>query len=209
MGSTLKRTKRRILVSIVVLPDEEVLAGEAVEDAYRYADEVHVIQAGRSTPSRAFAAMSSFVHAIPVSMTSPRDRSLAYRSVWPTREYPADVVIMFLEVGYRVSDADAVRTSIEFNPGKVITAMRYFQWDLDFYRVDGRYRPARLPVAASAKQGVHWVSPVQTVPDWMWSSRDAWVEASFDIVDVTFMDAGHRWDDGQPKLEAMPGRVYG
>lgn len=209
----MKRHKRRIHVSIVALKDEELLAEEAMEDAYRYADEIHVIQMGRDRPSQEFVNLAgyklSMVHSVPLSPDHAQARAMAYRRLWPNNSYPDDVVIMFMEVGWRVSDADAVRNAIEFNPEKILTATRYFQWDADHYRVDDMYRPATIPIAARARQGVHWTSGAQTAPDWMWTQRHEWVEAPFDIIDVTFLghlDQNYRWGDGEPKLQRMPGR---
>lgn len=207
----MKRHKRRIHVSIVALKDELLLAEEAVADAYRYADEIHVIQMGRDSPTAEFTHIPGcFIHAVPLTPDYPHARAMAYRRLWPNSSYPEDVVIMFMEVGWRVSDADSVRSAIEYNPEKILTTTRYFQWDDDHYRVDGLYRPARLPLAARARQGIHWTSGVQTAPDWMWTQRAQWVEAPFDIIDVTFLghtDQEYRWESGEPKLQAMPGRA--
>jgi hypothetical protein len=204
----LKRTKRRILTSIIAAKDEYELALGASIDAYRYNDETHIIQVGRDTPTAEFYALTGYTCSIRAAMDNHNLRGMAYRSIWPGSDYPDDIVVMFMEVGWRVSDPDAVRTSIEYNPDKIITATRYFQWDDDHYRVDGPYRPARIPIAAKAKQGIHWSSPVQTAPDWMWSSRNLWVDGGFDIIDVTFTYPGYKWADGQPDLQPIEGRVF-
>ena len=209
----MKRHKRRIIVSIIALKDEALLAQEAIADAYRYADEIHVIQMGRSAPDAEFQGLvdrqHSFVHSVPWSLDLAGARAMAYRRLWPNSDYPDDVVIMFMEVGWRVNDADSVRNVIEFNPEKVITATRYFQWDADHYRVDNMYRPTKLPIAARARQGVHWTSGIQTAPDWMWR-KAGWVDAPFDIIDVTYLghtDQEYRWDTDEPKLKPIPGRA--
>lgn len=210
----MKRHKRRIHVSIAALKGEAMLAEEAIEDAYRYADEVHVIEMGRRKPTREFQDLATppfvFVHAVPVTPDRPQARAMAYRRLWPNSHYPEDVVIMFMEVGWRVSDTDSVRNAIEFNPEKILTATRYFQWDDDHYRVDDLFRPRRVPFAARARQGVHWTSGIQTAPDWMWTQRTRWVEAPIDIIDVTFLDhtdQTYRWDtERSPQLRLMPGR---
>lgn len=211
MGSTVKRHKRRIFVSIVALSDEVELAKGAVDNARRYADETYVVQMGRSDPTPEFQELHATVGAVAISPDYASGRGQAYRWMWPSHRYingPDNVTMLFMEVGWRIPDTDSVRNAIEYHPENVLTAVRRFQWDDDHYRVDGLFRPGRLPIAARARQGLSWTSGLRTAPDWMWEATTEWVEAPFDVVDVTFMDETYRWGDDEPKLEPIPGRVF-
>jgi hypothetical protein len=105
---------------------------------------------------------------------------------------------MYMEVGWRISEPDTVRTAVEYTHKGIITAMRYFQWDEDHFRIDGPYQPARLPVAGAYLMDAYWDDPYTTAPTWMWAQRKRWTEAPFHIIDKTFLFPSYRPEGGRP-----------
>lgn len=191
--------------------DDRTLILGALDHAQQYADEVFIWAGGMhgllgGLREDVISAGGGFINVGP-DFSTRHFRSHAFRVM--RKDQPNDAVCtMFLEVGQRVSDFDVVRPTIEFNNGKIITAIRRFRWDDDHYRVDGPYAAQRMPVAGPAVSSSEWSNGLTTAPDWMWGGRVIWVEAPFEIIDITFTFPDYRWDDGEPVLEPIPGRVF-
>lgn len=208
----MKRTKKRISVSVITLPEDNDIILGAMENAYAYADEVHVFhtESGKgvlSLPDDDYYGLVQH-HPVLLDLRHANSRAYANRLLWPNSDPPEDLVVFYLEAGHRIDNTDLARFAVEYNPGKILTAMRYFQWDEDHYRADDQYRPQRLPIAGGYSTSAHWSDNLQTAPDWMWARRSQWVEVPFNIIDVTFMDPSYRWDDGKPDLQPLPERIF-
>ncbi len=210
----MRPVKKHIVVLIVGDRDQAQTAIDSAKHASIYANAIYVAMPRTGGIQEVAARVAAVPNAKLVrvthrSVTSPRYRNAAYMGT--TADQVGDVsrhVVLFLEAGQRVDDPEIVRPCIERNDGKILTAVRQFQWDDDHYRTDGIYVPAHLPVMGELRRAIHWDNALSTAPAWMWSSRALWVEAPFTIIDSTYMNPENRIDDGPPKLVPTRGRLF-
>lgn len=210
----MKRVKKHIIVLVTADRDQVDAAIDSAKHASIYANVVYVAVplTGRIDEVASIVAavpQTKLVRVSHQSVTSTRYRDMAYAGM--KADLIGDVdrhVVMFLEAGQHVDEPEIVRDSIERHDGKILTALRQFQWDNEHYRVDGIYVPARFPVVGEFRLSSHWDEPLSTAPAWMWSSSTLWVEASFSIIDPTYMNPDNRINDGAPKLEPTRGRLF-
>lgn len=195
--------------------DQVLAAIVSAKNASIFADVVYVAipRTGRiEDAAQRVAAVpnTKLVRVTHKSVLSPRYRETAYSGMSADQigVRSHDRVVLFLEAGQHVDEPEIVRPCVERNDGKVLTALRRFQWDDEHYRVDGIYVPARMPALGEYKVASHWDDPLSTAPAWMWSSRVLWVEAPFSIIDPVYMNPDNRIDDGAPKLVPTRGRLF-
>lgn len=198
MASTVKRVKKSIEVVIPVLADDSYeLIHEAAANAYEYADHVFFCMAETRTPPGPLQASlmkryGAHLLANGYPYDSPFFRGQLNRQIRTEGAGYEPRVIFYAEIGWRVSRTDLVRDAVEFHDSQILTAMRYFQWEKNQFRIDGEYRPARLPMFGSYLSDAHWTDPLQAAPSWMWSARTRWVEAPFFINDTLFTYPGYK-----------------
>ena len=154
--------------------DQVEVAIDSAKNASIYADKVYVSVplTGKMNEVVSRIAAVPNTNLIRVShktVTSTRYRDMAYAGM-KADQIGDRHVVMFLEAGQHVDEPEIVRDSIERNDGKILTALRHFQWDDEHYRVDGIYVPARFPVMGELRLSTHWDNPLSTAPAWMWSS---------------------------------------
>lgn len=210
----MRPVKKHIVVLIMADRYEVDEAIDSAKKASIYADAIYVAlpRTGKIEDAAARVAAVSKVKLVRVtqwSVMSPKYRKSAYSGL--TADQIGEVkhhVVLFLEAGQWVDEPEIVRPTVERNDGKILTAIRQFQWDDEHYRVDGIYMPARLPVIGEVRGSVYWDNHLSTAPAWMWSSSSLWVDAPFSIIDPTYMNTANRLDDGAPKLEPTRGRLF-
>ncbi len=210
----MRPVKKHIVVLIMADRYEVKEAIDSAKKASIYADVVYVAlpRTGKIEDAAVHIASVTKAKLIRVtqwSVMSPKYRKSAYSGL--TADQIGEVkhhVVLFLEAGQWVDDPEIVRPSVERNDGKILTAIRQFQWDDEHYRVDGIYMPARFPVIGEVRRSVYWDNHLSTAPAWMWSSSALWVDAPFSIIDPTYMNTANRLDDGTPKLEPTRGRLF-
>lgn len=216
----MKRTKKNIVVFIPILKeDDDDLILDAAADAYRYADDIYFVRASTNsihsggatklvnTLMREYGA-HVLVNRLPGH--SQRFRFVSHLALTKEKMSHPDreAILYYAEVGWRISEPDIVRTTIEYNNG-VIAAQRYFQWDEENFRIDGQYQPTRLPIFGIYQSAAQWQDPISTAPTWMWSVRPRWIEAPFYIKDVTFMNPEYRTKDRRtPNLSPIHEKTF-
>ncbi len=210
----MRRVKKHIIVLVMADRDQVDAAIDSAKQASIYANVVYVAvprtgqieEAARRVASVPNAKLVRVTHP---SVTSTRYRDMAYAGMKADQIGDVDRhVVMFLEAGQHVDEPEIVRDSIERNDGKILTALRKFQWDDENYRVDGIYMPARFPIMGELRISIYWDNALSTAPSWMWSSQSLWVEAPYNVIDPIYMNPENRIDDGAPKLEPTRGRLF-